>query len=353
MSQLNKKLLIVANWKMTPATLAEANKRAVAFATISKTYKKVNKSNVSLQVLVCPPYPLISILKSAFAGSPTLVGSQDASFFEMGSKTGEVSASLIHSIGASYSIVGHSERRAMGDTDEIVAVKMGQILLTKMNAILCIGETERDAEGLYLDEIKRQIKSSLSRMSNTDFANLVIAYEPVWAIGKKDVVVLTGHELHQMVIYIRKVLRDLYNDSIATGTKILYGGSVNAENAEDIIWNGEVDGLLIGRASFDPKSFEDICSAIILPTISESKVKDIQKIRDIKTSLQDKKNKLNAESHTLAQIKTSSVVAKKSKIIKQKVKKTKAKPLSTNSKSAKSTKSVKNTKNPNKNNKKK
>lgn len=289
MLQKQKKLLITANWKMTPATLAEAQKKAQVFKLVAKKYKKIPKSNVSLQVLVCPPFPLISALQNIFAGSPAIVGAQDASMHEIGSKTGEVSAGLLKSAGATYSIIGHSERRAMGDTDDIVAVKLGQVLLTGMTAILCIGESERDVDGLYLDVIKQQLKASLMRMSNSDFSRLVIAYEPVWAIGKKDNVTLSGHELHQMVIYIRKVLRDLYNDSIASSVKIIYGGSVTVEDAEDIIWNGEVDGLLIGRASFDPKSYESICESIVLPTISESKVKDRQNLSELKNSLKNKK----------------------------------------------------------------
>lgn len=309
MLQKQKKLLVVANWKMTPATLAEASKKARSFVDISKKYKKTPKSNVVLQVLVCPPFPLISDIKNIFGNSGALVGAQDVSLFEIGSKTGEVSAGLISSIGASYSIVGHSERRAMGDTDDIVAIKLGQVLSTKMSAIVCIGESERDADGAYLEVIKKQLKSSLARMSNSDFARLVIAYEPVWAIGKKDNIALTGHELHQMVIYIRKVLRDLYNDTIASSVKILYGGSVNSANSEDIIWNGEVDGLLIGRASFEPKSYEEICQSIVLPTISEGNVKNRQKISDLKNSLKNRKKDsvLHDKKEVLAKKKISKV----------------------------------------------
>lgn len=286
--QKNKKLLIAANWKMTPPTVNEAKKKAVAFKAIAKKYQKAPKGKASLQVLVCPPYPFIGELKAAFKNSPACVGAQDVSQFDGGSKTGEVASTMIQSLGASHVVVGHSERRAAGDTDEIVAVKLGQVIRMKMQAILCIGEKERDAEGEYLNVIKAQLKASLSRLSNADFAQVIIAYEPVWAIGRTDNVALSGHDLHQMVIYIRKMLRDLYNDSIASATKILYGGSVTPDNAEDIIWNGEVDGLLIGRASFEPVSYEAICKSIVLPThanmiIRETAMKQMKVIKNNKT----------------------------------------------------------------------
>jgi len=290
MEKKQKKLLIAANWKMTPATVQDAKKKALSFKTISKKYQKTAKSPVQIQVLVCPPYPYISDLKRIFNQGPAMVGAQDVSQHDGGSKTGEVASTMIHSFGAAYTIVGHSERRAQGDTDEVVAVKLGQVLRTKMNAILCIGEKERDNDAQYLEEIKRQLKASLARVSNNDFAKIVIAYEPVWAIGRTDNIALSGHELHQMVIYIRKALKELYNESIASSVKILYGGSVTPENTEDIIWNGEVDGLLIGRASFEPKSYEEICKAIIAPTIEESsKVSHRQNIKHIKRSITLKK----------------------------------------------------------------
>ncbi len=286
--QKNKKLLIAANWKMTPPTLSEAKKKAAAFKIIAKKYQKIAKAKASLQVLVCPPYPFIGELKAAFTNSPALVGAQDVSQHDGGSKTGEVASTMLQSLGASYVVVGHSERRAAGDTDEIVSVKLGQVIRMKMQAILCIGETERDENGEYLNVIKAQLKVSLERLSNIDFSRVVIAYEPVWAIGRTDNVALSGHDLHQMVIYIRKMLRDLYNDSIATATKILYGGSVTPENAEDIIWNGEVDGVLIGHESFQAESFEAICKNIALPThanviIRETAMKQMKTIKNNKT----------------------------------------------------------------------
>lgn len=286
---------MVANWKMTPATEQEAKKKAFSFKNISRKYQKISKDQMGIDVLVCPPFPFISPLVQIFKNSQAEVGAQDTSQFDGGSKTAEVGSTMLASAGAKYTIVGHSERRALGDTDEIVAVKIGQVIRTGMVAILCIGEKNRDADGSYLDSIQNQLKTSLSRMNNGDFARLVIAYEPVWAIGNIDNQALSGHELHQMIIYIRKVLRELYNDSIASSVRILYGGSVHDGNVEDIIWNGEVDGLLIGRASFEAKSYEAICKAILSPQIEAHKIATRQKIRKIKKNIKAKRTQ---ESHT-------------------------------------------------------
>lgn len=284
---------MAANWKMTPATDQEAKKKALSFKNISKKYQKLTKDQIGLEILVCPPYPFLTSLAQIFKQTQAKVGAQDVSQFDGGSKTAEVGSTMIASIGATYTIVGHSERRAMGDTDEIVAIKLGQVIRTGMTGILCIGEKVRDTEGDYLNQIHNQLKASLARMNNGDFAQLVIAYEPVWAIGSADNKALSGHELHQMIIYIRKVLRDLYNDSIASSVRILYGGSVHEGNVEDIIWNGEVDGLLIGRASFDPKSYEAICKAIISPQAEAHKIATRQKIRKIKKNIKASRIRLS------------------------------------------------------------
>jgi triosephosphate isomerase len=295
MIQKRKKLLMAANWKMTPATELEAKKKALSFKNISKKYQKLSKDQVGLEILVCPPFPYLSSVGQIFKNSQAKIGAQDVSQFDGGSKTAEVGSTMISSIGAAYTIVGHSERRAMGDTDEIVAIKLGQVIRTGMTGILCIGEKIRDTEGEYLNIIHTQIKASLVRMNNTDFAQLVIAYEPVWAIGSVDNVALSGHELHQMIIYIRKVLRELYNDSIASSVRVLYGGSVHEGNVEDIIWNGEVDGLLIGRASFEVKSYEAICKATISPELEAHKIATRQKIRKIKKNIKASRARM---SHT-------------------------------------------------------
>lgn len=276
----NKKPLLVGNWKMNPVTLGEARKNFLDIKKAALTYK-------DLDVVICPPFPFISTLaelsfgKSFLTGARALgtlslsalqkpkkagfisVGAQDVSVFEEGgSKTGEVGAKMLASSGADYIIVGHSERRALGDTGQTIALKIQQALRTHVQIIVCVGEKERDTDAGYLEVIKAQLKEALIHVSRSEFHKIVIAYEPVWAIGNKDNIAITSYDLHQMVVYIKKFLKENWGETISSMAKVLYGGSVTSENAEDILINGEVDGLLIGRASFEASSFRDIFYAI-------------------------------------------------------------------------------------------
>lgn len=275
----NKKVLLVGNWKMNPDTLQEAKKRFQSIRKIALKHK-------GLEVVICPPFPYIAPL-AAVSGKGKLkvaVGSQDVSIFEEGlSKTGEVGVKMVESSGATYTIIGHSERRQLGDTGQTVALKVQQALKTKMNIIVCVGEKERDAEAGYLEVIKAQLKEALVHVNRSQFHQITIAYEPVWAIGRKDNVAITSYDLHQMVVYIKKFLRDTWGDTISSMTKILYGGSVTGDNAEDIMWNGEVDGLLVGRSSWEAGNFSDIFDAI-------SKAEKMHSKEGLKKSLTKAKN---------------------------------------------------------------
>jgi triosephosphate isomerase (TIM) len=260
--KINKNILLVANWKMNPSTLDGAKKRLSQIKINSNKYKNID-------LVVCPPFPYLSSLgdilrKTSRSNSKINLGSQDVSLFEEGlSKTGEVGSVMVKSSGASFAIIGHSERRQAGDNGQTVAIKVQNALKAGLNVILCIGEKDRDADGGYLEVIKAQLKEALSGVQRPDYQKLIIAYEPVWAIGRKDNVAITSYDLHQMVVYIKKLIRDAMGETISSITKILYGGSVTSENAEDIIWNGEVDGLLIGRASWEASSFDDICLSVV------------------------------------------------------------------------------------------
>lgn len=254
----NKKPLIIGNWKMTPSTLDEAKKR---FQSIKKAALK----HKNIEIGICPPAPYIATLAQMAKKGKIKIGAQDVSIHTEGSRTGEIGSSMIETSGAVLSLVGHSERRTAGDTDAVVATKISQILKTDMTIVLCIGETERDEHGDYLNVIKKQLKEATQQLSRSQFAQLIIAYEPVWAINNKNNVAITSHDLHQMVIYIKKFLKESWGETISSIVPVLYGGSVTAENAHDILWNGEVDGLLIGRASWEAESLSSIFSAIDLP----------------------------------------------------------------------------------------
>lgn len=278
------KPLIVGNWKTNPGTLADAKKTFLGIKKAAASFK-------DLDIVICPPYPFLSSLAQAIgtAKKNLAVGSQDVSVFESGlSRTGEVSAEMVASTGTLYAIVGHSERRAMGETADTLRTKIQQVLKTKMQVIICIGEKERDTDGGYLEVIKAQLKEVLTGVNRSDFHKIVIAYEPVWAIGRKDNVALTGYDLHQMVVYIRKYLKETWGDTIASMMKILYGGSVNATNTEDIMINGEVDGLLIGRSSWTAAAFRDVFSSVDTCQKTHS-IKDLKKT--LKKAQAQKKNK--------------------------------------------------------------
>lgn len=265
------KPLIVGNWKTNPPTLDSAK-------NIFRSMKRISSTRKDVEVVICPPAPFISEL-SDISGIDVShknkrgvsVGAQDVSIYSEGSHTGEASASMLESSGACYVIVGHSERRAAGETDTTISMKIAQVLKTRMTAILCVGEKIRDEGGEYLTEIQGQIRAALAGLTYESFSQIIIAYEPVWAIGRQDNSAMSAHDLHQMVLYIRKFLHEKWGESVAKNVPILYGGSVFNENAYDILWNGEANGLLVGRASWTVESFSALLKAIDAPAPKEEK----------------------------------------------------------------------------------
>ncbi len=251
---MNKKI-VVGNWKMNPTSVEEARR---IYRSVNNTAKKLT----STDVVVCPPFVYSKLFLSKNNKNPVLVGSQDSFMEDQGSYTGEVSPLMLKDLGISYVIVGHSERRARGETDELVSKKIQAVLESGMSPILCIGEKERDAGGNYLHFIKDQIKNSLNKVSKKYINKLVIAYEPLWAIGAKEA--MNTSDIHEMTLFIKKVLSDIYGHSEALSTKILYGGSVNFRNATDIIVSGQVNGLLVGRESINSAGFVELLKAVDL-----------------------------------------------------------------------------------------
>lgn len=245
------KKLVVGNWKMNPQTVLEAKKIA---STIKKGLKNIKKTHV----VMCPPYIYLSPLSSLVSNS-LLLGSQNSFYEKFGAFTGEVSFSQLHQFGVSYVIVGHSERRSMGENDKIVKKKVQSIVGEGMTAVLCVGEKTRDVHGEYLSFVREQVIFGMKDVSKKLLDHVVIAYEPLWAIGAKNA--MTSSDIHEMFIFIKKVLREVYGP-LADGIKILYGGSVNTENAEDIMKNGFVHGLLVGRDSVNPKNFVEIVKIV-------------------------------------------------------------------------------------------
>jgi triosephosphate isomerase (TIM) len=245
------KTLIVANWKMHPRTLREA--KALLAVTRAAAAKARGAS-----VVVCPPAVFLSNLAQGSRGKSVVFGAQDCAAEAKGAHTGEVSAGMLFDRGARFVILGHSERRAQGERNEEVNRKVIAAHAAGLTAILCVGERERDPEGMYLGLVKDEVVEALRGVPREALASVIVAYEPIWAIGKRAEDAMRPHDAHETALYIRKVLRETYAHDDALKVPILYGGSVEAENARSILAEGGVDGLLVGHQSIEPKGFADL-----------------------------------------------------------------------------------------------
>ncbi len=238
--------LVAGNWKMNgDVELAEK---------MQQTFGATSIENVD--ILICPPFPYLSSLSSdSFAK-----GAQNLSQFAKGAHTGEVSATMLAEVGCQYVLIGHSERRQdNGESDDVVALKVQAALENKIIPVLCVGETEAIREsGDFLKCIAAQLDKVIALVGITQFAHMVVAYEPVWAIGTgKTASPEQAQEVHK---FIRQHLAGL-NSEVAQGLRILYGGSVKAANAKELFSQPDIDGGLIGGASLDPQEFLNICLA--------------------------------------------------------------------------------------------
>lgn len=245
------KKLIIGNWKMHPNTHTDAS-------NIFSEIKEYASGLQNVQTVICPPFVFIDKLAQEYTGHRILFGGQDVFTQTSGSYTGEVSALQLYSVGADYVIIGHSERRKLGETDEVIATKIRIALGNKLTPIVCIGESERDTHGEYLRFLRRQIEKAFSEIKKKDILNVVLAYEPIWAIGKTGDEAINAQKLHETSLYMQRVLREEYGNVIADNTTIIYGGSVEPNNAEELLREGDVKGFLVGHASLEPKAFNKI-----------------------------------------------------------------------------------------------
>ncbi len=242
------KRIIIANWKMNPPSAKEAKR---IFERIKNKSRKLRGA----EVVVAPPHIYIPL----FSPSANLkMAGQNLAATEGGAWTGEVSAKMLRDAGASYVIVGHSERRELGESQEIINEKLYQALSHGLRAVLCVGEMEKSHEA-FPSIVKEEIKSALKKIPRRYAARTVIAYEPIWAIsthsgGKPD----TPQNFFEMSIYIRRTVLDIWGKSAALKIPILYGGSVNSKNAEGFLNVNGGSGLLVGKSSLNPEEFNKI-----------------------------------------------------------------------------------------------
>lgn len=266
MSKKQNKKLIIGNWKMNPGSISEAKK-------IFTSFKRKRIKQTGVTVVFCPPAIYLNDLMRLYLGNRIFFGVQDIFNIDgEGSYTGEISPKMIKSLGARFSIVGHSERRALGETNQEISKKVKTSLESGLHTILCIGELERDNQAEYLHFIKQQLGESLEKVSKKMVEKLIIAYEPVWSIGKGKKPPET-HDIEQTVLYIKKILYKKYGKSVAESIPVLYGGSTDDENVHEIVYGANVDGVLVGRSSLNPHIFAKMVEELSRKPVAFKKLK--------------------------------------------------------------------------------
>ena len=243
---------MVANWKMN-GSLKSIN---TFLCDLKRDF--LDKELESQQVIILPPHVYLQIVAKDLSGTNILIGAQDTDERESGSVTGGVSAKMLQDVGCDYILLGHSERRKLfNESDAVIFQKLIQALKIGLKAILCIGESlEQRNSGQVLEVISDQLKPIISQKKLLQSKELLIAYEPVWAIGSNKSATIP--EIGYALSKIREMLRNV-GTNLSESTKILYGGSVTEKNIAEILAVDEVDGALIGGASLDSKSFSKIC----------------------------------------------------------------------------------------------
>lgn len=245
------KPLIVGNWKSYVNSFKEGKE-------LLKGIEKGLPRTLKTHVVLCPSFPLLDALSRPYRGTRIHFGAQDM-FYEDGAHTGEVSPRMVKDTKAKYVIVGHAERRARGETDELVAKKVGAALDAKLTPIVAVGESERDKEGRYFDELRTSIIDSLALVDEKTLKKIVIAYEPVWAIGAA--LPPDARTIRETIIFIRKVLAERFDRKEALKARIMYGGAVTPETAPELIADSEVNGFLLGRAAVNAEQFVAVVNA--------------------------------------------------------------------------------------------
>ncbi len=248
-----RRRIIAGNWKM--------NKTRDEAVDLVEDLKESLADAGDVEVVVCPPFTALDAVREALRGSNIEIGAQNMHWEEEGAFTGEVSPLMLKSLGCMYVILGHSERRTyFGETDESVNRKVKSAMANGLLPIICVGETLEEREGGKTEEVVvRQTKAALAGVKTNGAERIVMAYEPVWAIG-------TGRtasvdEANRMIRIIRQAVAEVFNERIAQEVRIQYGGSVKPQNIADFLGQPEIDGALVGGASLDAGSFADIIKA--------------------------------------------------------------------------------------------
>ena len=249
-----RKKLIAGNWKMN----LTASEGAKLIADLKAACDGGCKCECAPEVLVCPPFTTIAAVLEAVKGTPIEVGAQNVHWAENGAYTGEISAKMLVELGVSHVIIGHSERRQyFGETDETVNQRVKAALAAGLKVVLCIGETLAEREkGVTNAIIEKQVRWDLDGVTAEQLANVVLAYEPVWAIGTGKTA--TTEQAQEAHAFLRKLLAEMYDKTLAETVRILYGGSVKPDNIDALMAQADIDGALVGGAALKIDSFKRI-----------------------------------------------------------------------------------------------
>ena len=242
-----RRIIIAGNWKM--------NKNIGESIDLANSIKRSLYDVEEVEIVICPPFTSLSDVNEITMETNIKLGAQDVYWQAEGAFTGEISASMLKSVGCEYCIIGHSERRQFfGETNETVNKKLKVLLKEKIKPIVCVGEKlEERKSGRTFDVIKDHVTNSLAGLSKEEMLRTVIAYEPVWAIGTG--VNATKEQAEEVHKYIRTLLGQMHGDEVAKSVRIQYGGSVKPENIKELISQEDVDGALVGGASLKAESF--------------------------------------------------------------------------------------------------
>jgi triosephosphate isomerase len=252
-----RKNIVAGNWKMN----MDLEKGIQLFNEIQQLLQEEVKGDQ--EVIICPPYIHLSSLSQLLDPTTKLsIGAQNCHHAESGAFTGEVSASIIASTGAAYVIIGHSERRLyFSESNSLLAQKLDAVLKNGLLPIFCIGETlEQRNGGTYFEVIKEQISEASFHLQKSDYSKMILAYEPVWAIGTG--LTASPDQAQEIHSFIRTLLADKFDQDLADNMTILYGGSCNPKNASELFAKADIDGGLIGGASLKARDFVDIIKAL-------------------------------------------------------------------------------------------
>lgn len=245
-----RRKLIAGNWKMN-------NNISESLKLVKELNDLINEENKN-EVLICPPFTALYAVKQELGKSIIKLGAQNMHYESNGAYTGEISPIMLKEIGVDYVIIGHSERRQyFNETDNLVNLKIKSALANGIKPILCVGETlEQREKNIQEETVKNQLNNAFMGIDEKDALNVVVAYEPIWAIGTGRTA--TSSQANEMALHIRETLKDLYSENSSQNMLILYGGSVKGSNAKELMKQSDIDGALVGGASLKAEEFASI-----------------------------------------------------------------------------------------------